>query len=679
MAGGVLTVLALGTIQGAGVTIDLDPMPLSRILEQLSLKSGRVLKAAEPMRHEFGMLVVRDRPVEEVTEKLAVAFDAEWVQKEDGLYLTRGDKLLRQQEEDYYRRLAEEFSRDRSVIARELEDQGAFDDNRAKVLAAQVDALVQGSRNGQNINWDTQSRATRESPAGRLIAQIVLKLRPEDVVRLGQMDVQVLSTHPNRLQSSMPDGALDLLKKYAAERLAYLKYLARYEANTFRTFRDGFSTIHTARDLADQVPAKAVLVVRPLDYSRGFTFELVIGNRSGELLDSTSLYVGRDNVALPSIPGGSKIQWSPRTLQFKEESWNFMSQSPEAVAFDSLSAETKGILTLPESRLFGELAVDDAFRALLKDEPLNLVARVTRFLGSWTHNRFSRIEMTVNGLVSLLKTPSYGALYSRQPGWHVVSSDSPVRDRRLALKPQQEGTFLRKVAKEGSYSILEFGDITEPAPVGAYSVDLFGMLMLCLPNSNGMNVSSEHLLKLSGALGPQIRNQLFAGSSIPFLNLPVRAQHALTRIITDVQRTECYFEQVVDEARTGGVLLSDNLSSEKFPNGIPPSALLTLQKSVYERIYCFPPPSEPQTSMAEETFESFALRIKRRRNGDPDVNRPWGQFRSMVGSTVTFRLYFNSKFFLSGSIDDIASTSRWVDTPEKLPSEVWQRIQSLIR
>lgn len=673
MVGGVYAALAMGLVQNGPVELSLEPMPLPQILDRLSRFSSVPLKAATPLRFEFGMLVVDRRPLPEVKEKIAVAFDAEWVSKEDGEYLTRGDALLKSHEAAYFKKLESDARQMQTRLRKQLEAQGEFDDRRAQMVAMQIDALRQSSRGSPiGINWEAQKLAVQNSPAGRQLVRMVVGLNPEVLARVPPIGVLTLSSHPNRLQVQLP-FAESLLTTYNLERSRLMSKLPRADLDSLVTLSDSLSFLFYARGKGSEKASRAILEVRIPSQASWYTFDLTLSSAEGIVLDRSHLTLDQ-NLPPAFSPIGdveAAIEWSPRAVRFREQTARF--QRLQAT-FDQYDPDFQQLILSPDRRSIAELAAKDALSAMISQSAPCLVARITDFFAGWSLYRLALTKATAKDVETQLRTENYGAKLRTTNGWNIVGASNPHQERRTSLDNGKVAEFLKRASTAGSFSIFEYADLAFPASASHFETYLFGGTLLTVSGAGRSFGSGEQLIKLIGALSVDLRQRMLSGASLSFAQLPLDVQRILTQLVSGSQANDFYRND--ERPVPDSLSLRQVVPTEALPNGIPASARLTMQRTSKEIVECS---NLSGGSYTEEPLLHFAARLLRRKTNSDEPNRPFDLFRALIGSSVTIRFDVETGLHYSGTMIESQRVSPWVDRPEKLPSDVWQRVEGLVR
>lgn len=226
--------------------------------------------------------------------------------------------------------------------------------------------------------------------------------------------------------------------------------------------------------------------------------------------------------------------------------------------------------------------------------------------------------------------------------------------------------------------MFDYADLAYPAAASHFETTLFGRALLCVPRASSSFGSGEKALKLLGGLGPDRRNLMIGGTVYMFSQLPPDVRGILTHLVSSSNGTEFYRNdnRPHSDPIPNVIALAPLVRSETLPNGIPGSARLSLKRNAREIVECRDPANG---SFTEEPLLYFAARIVKRKTNSDDPSRPFGQFRTVVGSTLTIRLDIEPGLYYTGTMSEVQRMSPWVDQPNKIPSDVWQRVEILVR
>lgn len=391
----VLVVLGVQT----RVTFASPARPVPEVIRALGEASGLSLRAAPLFASQIVAVRLKDMPVGEAMDRLAVTLGGTWVDDGRIRRLERPAPLARERERNEQ---TERIARIKEAIAN-FAGEARLDDPFGPAEAKEVvrDALSPSGGDG----------AARRAPLGRL----VLRLLTDDVLmaatQLAPVERAVWATRPHPSQRAFSASQQTALKAFVSESTAWQRAVASASVHSGGILGDR-SEMATAGD-----PARTLLVVQRHVGSRGFTAKLLVADRSGRIFGRSILNFNETPTvtAIPAQPGEA----ADLGLSEAGQRWARLFSDPWRTWNDDFAATTRRD-PLAEA---GDLLVRASSRrrpnviAVLPDALFRAYPELHR--GSMTSDRV----LTVAG--------RYGARFQEDERWATITPDLPLTEERL--------------------------------------------------------------------------------------------------------------------------------------------------------------------------------------------------------------------------------------------------------
>lgn len=566
------------------VTFERVAMPAKRLLAELGPILGLNLETSPQTAGDTLVVRFQSVPAQEILDRLALAVNGEWEDKE-------GVKRLIRPPGNANREAALERQERIATIQRDIRKQ--------------VDALNKKPTSGdvkpEDLEAEMQFAGFGGTNLHKAIVQIVMRLNPADLVGADSISRVVFSSNPTRMQKPIPGN----LTPIVAEIVAAQNKAAQEAKNREKTEPDtdeerammewmkalGFGAEPKA---IEGRPAKLLLIAEPQAYIGGLTLKLRLFDAQGKVAVEGQTMLGTSEF-LEEAAAMGKPRPAPskddKPIEFSETSKELakiFQSFGEGASRNALSKETEAKLLRPD--LYDPLSfgVSESLLASAKHRNLNLAALVPDGMTSFL-DMFLESTPTVNSFLEGLEKSTEVTMEIKS-GWLSVRPKHPAEARgskvdRLAL------TKLVGAAKaRGSVNLDELAvyALTSPSPMDGSAAMQY--LMLFAPSSMQMGMTGMadwNAIRLYGLLGIEQRRALMGSGRISFSSF-TPAQRAVVETMlfgpgTDLTlqspdakpKTELGFMEMIASAVGKKSTDYRQEPTEVMPTGLPNAGYLT--------------------------------------------------------------------------------------------------------
>jgi len=658
---------------------------LESALGEISKQAGKKLTVSDELAAEPIVLRLNAVPLQDVLDKLANEFVAEWKPTKEGLELTRTQEVVDafQKRVDADRLAAFQKSIDDLMP---IANSKLMDDNEAQQIAIVYTKMLADEKAGNGANGDNLRFTLQKRTADmRLYAQILSLIGAQRLASLS-LGSHIFSPEPTPME--LPIEGLDpqLVDQYIQQKNLLSKAVnERWPKDMWDGYGD--SAMFYARN-AVKAPVRIFLQFQADPKTDGGWANLTVidsegksvGNYGGGLgnsFDPQKYSIARAKVNASSVKEAG-ITLSPVETQLMDRYSN-VAKKPTAP-----SQAVVDLLTSPEQHdpftiFFSTILLADA-----ANENRNLIAS-----GADLDWRFAR---ATNGLVKpSVYELSLGrfrrATIDRPDGWLVVRSMNPINASDTRLARQALGNFTRAWAEKGYDSIEDWAELAthvKPRDIGYLGLTYWQLLR----GQQGLNYENDwDALRLYGYLSDAQLSALGSGQSLDYHTLTAEEQSSLERMVYESYQ----LRKTNNSALKGSSFVSsedglspyaegaDAYAQESVPNGIPPNAQLSARTDKRNVIF-IREGMDISSFEREEDIKQLASELvwqERPESKGPDQYR----IQSVrLGSkrTITFTLTLNDKVQMESQLrEDQYATGDAITVDQlkdKLPPDIWQKL-----
>jgi hypothetical protein len=494
-------------------------MPVGRLLQSLSKRTGVRLECAPEVVDDVLLLQVDNVPLAQVMSRIAEADDARWRRVDDSWRLERPEAMAKaEQRREMHERAV--------VIARHL--QMVTSPLRKPWNAATLHAAIPRVKHFLSTG-SMDSEIDHMPPLWRAFLRCLSDISPEEIAQIPVGGRAVFATNPTHRQFPLGKGAQEALAKLPDEQSLFGKVLQEEGIEGHNDDMGHGSFVSSSFDFWQQyynfrrVPARILLSISN-KWSDSYEGELTLLDEHNKIL----VRMGIDEEMIPLsdfLPNAPTTKGSP-IVPLSHDSQILKSVQPpvkdtstfQGPVTPQVSAEARAILTTPEQHEPLGLVVSDGYIALARAKKRNLIAALPdRLLKD--RSPFDTSPLTVSDVPNL---PPYGPRMriTDRGGWLIVTPPDPYEARLERADRTVLGRIARRVAQAGVATIKDVAELAaHSGNKPMYHFD--GEYLWAL--SNGKNYSSGAgnwtLLCLYGSLTDEEQQMLLSGKTVSYRSL----------------------------------------------------------------------------------------------------------------------------------------------------------------
>lgn len=659
----------------ARITYETRAVPLVRLLDELSARTGTDLRCEARLRTAPMVVSVTDVETTDLLAKIAEVVGAEWRKEKDHELLAQSPAQIRKEERVS---LATQIDKVRRALAGGIKDlQPNFEKQDADGLfnsLATLKARLADDRQNRALTSAYGDMALR-TPLNRALIRLVQTIPPEDIARADERTVFALN--PTAKQRPLGPGADRILADFVREQTVWVDALRRLdpeEKYASPSVREPMGQ----RDVPASADAVRVVLTRRVPAEYLFSLVVISGN--------------------PLEAGRPWTQWaarSPEMDRIYETIWSSTKDGSKPIPLTALSEELARQLRA-SGRGEGGVRVGPDLKAWLLDpvahEPMDLVPsecllEVARARGkplvAWipdvqlplltsaasqgaltlrTHEQFIRAEL---GSMALRE----------ESGWVLGIPDDPVLTRRRFTDRQATKGLARAIEEKGGVRLIDYARYA--ASTGGSRHEHGGPLsMLLLDPTSGVEMGQMNwsALKVYGSLTDQQLRDLTNGGRLRV----DRMTPAQKRFVEEL----AYASEINRAANTTTAGFSTIGKTAEptvaLAGGLPADAELTLTSSLRPRIFAFKP-VEGQAPVAFQTLDPSTVALYERiASGDlvePNVDQKIAGYAMGESVMIRLRLTYSPDLWHEVAmeekwIDRTAIPKPWTELPESIAAAV---------
>lgn len=575
-----MSILAVAFVlaQTAPVTYRSAAQTVAVALEALSKQTGLAMQATGKIRDDVIVIDVKDAPLNDLQQRIAIATTGEWTRDGSTLVLQRDEGKAKRQEQDEIARQAARYAKGIQELVKPVVDIPTLSSQEAEKRLKQLADLndkIRQSIDRPNFSVDFSPAGT---PQERLIARILQVFDPRELAILPADTRFVYSSKPTSMQRPLPNAASRALTAFATEYDVWQSLVERYRPVDSESTYVDFGSFGAMKSR----PAKVLLIVSKWGEGMGVSCELKVVDEVGNVLTTASSSIdaagdnpGKEEQAAPP-PGEKPIQLSPDGRQIEAIRGGAM----RGVETAPISADLRNKLLRPEQFEPLSFNVSDILLGIGDASGKNFVAVVpdSAFDAFWGAGSITptAAREAVTGM-ELLKFEGDDKWLVAAPGW-----PSSARARRVSRGLL--GQLMRDLEKPGASSLdalskfaLRAGGAAMPTLAASY----LGTVQPQVAANN--DYSSYELLKVYASLSPTQRASMRDRGQVAVGSLDGAGQNALARMIFYGLGTPQLMGMEAPAQTEGDVV--QNFESirteptEALPGGLPPQAILNFEFS----------------------------------------------------------------------------------------------------
>jgi hypothetical protein len=581
--------------------------PASRFIRDLADQTGLPLAAGSSVADDVLVASVRDVPVREFLDQIAVALDAEWRDEAGKRVLVRSAATTRAQEERELEYRSAHIQRELQKLQASMSEK-VWDQAAAEHLATRVAALERES--GDRMNYRHGMALSAETPVGRLIVRLAAELSPVELAKL-QSERVVYSAAPTKMQRPLPPTAQRAIELFVQEHALWTAAASKLAPEPEEPHWLSQALI---RKPVERQPAKVLLVVeqRGLMSMGGFQFSVIVADDAGNIMFRTNRSVGDpwENMEelLAASSSGTPVAFGPLSRSYLDLLRRLGQEEDPQEPGDP---ELLQFLRRPDVNEPLDLVLSDAVQAIAADRSKNIVVHLHDLM-------MPLVAWSAMGPATSEKL--YGVM-ARAGGIEWVEAKDWIvgRQKRPALYRAQRAdrTSLAKVfqllANKEHLSLTDQAAVVSLLPDEELSLMLW-VLMIAFPQAQEVAASShDHwALRLYASLSEAQRRTLRQEEELSVADLTAEQRQIVSRAAFRGVGLTFRHNQ-------GGSLSLLTEPTEGMPNGLPPSATISGVASVVEAFFGF---STPGATGRTEAFTPEGLAWHRFAASRPDLF-PW--------------------------------------------------------
>lgn len=678
-----------------GITFESAGASAERLLQDLSAVAGTRLSASGPVREEVLIVSVKDVPLSKLMDAIAQSAAAEWQESSGGFQLVRSSTLNLKQERTSLSLKAKRIEKSMDKLREKVAARKTFDAAAAKTFALELEAFVSAAEKsqGQNTNYQAQSRFAESLPLARLAEKLTLLLDPAEIAKLEAGYQHSFAIHPNRVQRALPGTAQALVEEFARQQtLLSAELPQRANANYIAGLDNRLWEAISQPPQEDRMPAVTILKIRPPDFfGDGIRSEVVVYNAAGKSLGSSYAALNELNSEdWPPKPGkavkGEKpIELPAMATELIAGIRTAISRGGSNEAFPEVSEALRKALANPERTDPAALAAGPMLIATAKQRNLNLVSTMSD-LGLFLLPMMAAAEFTTpSQVLEAIKQPMIDLEAQESDGWLIVKAVDPYDLRTQRISRSVMGQMVRAAQSKGFISIEELANLSLNIKTNIQQSVLMPFLMIAAPDAiRSVEGMQWEFVKLHGMLSVQQKRVLESGATLQFRSLTPDVQTHLAKMIYGEQVHGFRMRRTIQDSEEDGGL-SGNAKHEptiRFPNGLPPNleVRMTHKSGVsisYKGTY-----DDRFPTGGDWDIEGLAGYLMSKDAKGPEnwaAKYDITSFQVGQKDEVHYEISADPQLSFVGNLSQMRLEGKPVSSPEQLPPDVWKQIQEALQ
>jgi hypothetical protein len=537
--------------------------PVTQVLAEITRKTGLTLEATPATGKEIVIVDVKGAKLGEFMPRLAAVASGEWKKEGAGYRLTRSDAFARKSQ-------AAEVARGAEAFAKELEDRkaalAAFDAKESDLLAGKVQTMLakrQAANDGDYFR--TMTALNQESPTGRLATRALAALGPKALAAVRPMERHVFSTRPNRMQRALPFDLTPILNLYRQEQTLYAASLhKRIDAKELKGWYAGAGLATVPAP-----PSRVLLAVSRAPFGTGVELEVLLIDQENRIAQQGKVEIQAKEAARFSPPAESKEE--DPAIELAPTSQAFLSAARVFINGQSVT---------PPPELLKELENPERYDPLsfILPDGLRAVAQGRNVVAQMEDMSFLAAPMQANpqgkmGRNAFRKWMAAGHDLAETDGWLVVTPRNAWDARETRIDRGHLGRFFRATRAAGTVGLDQAAEYALGCPRRYIETISFGYSFLLQPQVNSaIEMDNLDFVRLYGALDPQRRKALQAGTEMRMADLPAAARAELAHLAFRAEAPLQYTLSGPETEETSKPIGQE--PTEGMPNGLPADAVL---------------------------------------------------------------------------------------------------------
>ena len=665
-------------------------------IAELSRQIGIPLEAMQSMKRDFLVIRVSNVPASELMKRIASTLHAGWEKTSTGYRLLRTEAMKREEAAKEFAARVAAVQKSIDKLAAQRKEDGSINQQQADLTAErlynQYDARTGGPLTG--TSWATIQKLQAGAPGNRLLSQVLLQFRAEDLVTPKDTRI-VYSTNPTRMQRRMPANLQPLIQAFVKEQAIWAKALQRARS---RRGNVGFY-LDNATDPTDRKIGKVLLSVSSLTDNNIHVNLIISDDRGRQLGRAFEMLTGDYRAYSESLKLAEEAGKSEESMQFKGLSaevadkfaeWTQRRDSQGMPLKFTISRELREALLHPEKHEPLSLMATDTLFEIGRIKGLNLIANPPDELAMGYFYRPQSMKPTafltlMNGIGLITVSIDNGWL-NLAPTWSSYARAD--RTDRSALN-----AYLNTGAKEGRLSLDNRARFAfNSGRTREESISVFYAVFLGLIPEGNEYGGNWNALRLLGSMNARQRQQAKISEPISFRTLTP----AQIRIIDHLVFQQPYanievsyqpedFANGEDEVIWGRL---EQEPTEALPNGFTGQEELNANDVFEPKFFGRPDMVDgmnnywgegtyDENSLANELFQKERPEFFPWRNDRNFAQPHVTKFRIGNERRVTFRIEFNRRASLSMSLNDRFYNSEAMPI-DKFPADLKKRIETIL-
>ena len=687
--------LALGAAQAQltnPISLETKAVPVADALKKLSDASGFRLMESPQVKDEFLIIRVEAVPLKDIMDRIAEALGAEWLQESEGWRLTRTAKLIREQDQARIKRLAARFAEAQAKAKKDLSEEGAFDEKKARAVAERITAFADAAARrepGEREDYRVFQSLDRAMPSGRLGRSMAAALDPNELAKLRTPGRIVFSTAPNRMQRPLPRDAMRYLQSYAQEMALLRPHLPQHIEPGGGMPSSVFQALHFAK-IKDPVPVKALVIVKAQELGGGPSVEVKLANAAGKIIDSSyyNLQIPDEMGPEPGPPvpdptGAKPVELSPLSKELVEFFKMAMARGGDPTSIPPMGPKLLPTFLEPEKHTISELVLSDLLIGTAKAKKLNLVAAPTDLFGLMGTMLLGANEATPNQVLERFRKPIFEMTTVEKPGWVVLKVADPAQSRRMRVERGPLGKLVRAAHQKGYIPVDDLAAFAVSTPEEFERTPLMIHLMMTAPSAmRSMEQSSWTLLRFHGSLSALQRRGMAGGAKLLYPQMTPLQQRIFNQILFEepdgmgsVRRR--------DFARPQPIVMEDEPyldslryeATERCPNGVPGGAYASLTVTD-GAIFIAKGTFGEFPTHADWDYHGLAMHLIQMEMPQPREGGPnYTEFSYAQRNRREYGFDVDPEFGFLGTLDEVSGQSKPVTSIDQFPEEIRAKIK----
>ncbi len=695
----VAALLGFGTQSEPTITYTCPGVRAKLVFEELSKQAGQTLLIGQSLAEEPIILRLDKAPLAKTMDRLAFALNGEWVKEKEGTRLVA--KKLSPEETPYNLRLKKIIAMQKAAKD-ELATTKPFDAKSASTLVSELEAYFK-KLNSQQLDESTPYESGNEfeerGPDIVFGKQILLMLDPKRLAESENRERIVWSTHPTARQRPAPPGVWKLAVSYLQQSLLWRNQLQRNSDLLGRLNEYSYAFSHLIPYYLDESLQSSRSLTQPIKlnietYSfsgRSIILQMTFLNQNSKVVqESFSMFsepTGSISSPLPDPvlkPMEKPIVIRSLALELSNliASWQLALSSdvgdynPPKFSKEFLNALTHPEITDPLAISAGPTLIQYA-----EEKGEQLVAVLS---DSQTYGIRANPEgvLDQSRFLRWFRPGNRDYRVENRDGWITIGLITPISlTGYSALKRMprnSSGPFLRQVIKDNFVSIetaSTFFEALQPDPSSVSYLSVAFPLDRLQINSEILDDSSSiTALQLFSSLSPLQMVAIRNGEELGFKNLSEK-QKTILRYELFVKLMPPLTMGGEERSLFGGDFLSNELGylepTERYAPDIHPNARMKVAFNPNPIVEALGADSD-----GDQISRNFSpSELLKGLEAEAQEGAQLKKFRVLNRRTLTILIQLDKEIAMKFEATEVRGNSPFVDSIDKLPSEILQQIR----